>query len=456
MHVILSLTLPSFQYEQTDISAHNIDTCDFLHRQEIKEAQRILHEMKRRTWTIVKVGVFNECQVSSVLNEFEWIADKMKKKINTSNFDVGNTLTIPCHIKARILSNPEALNPIYLATFVRSVVYASFLGYLTEMYWERLSLPFSTQALIQSVMDIFESNAVDERNPIAVMDPLLGRALILLYVSRHGLYKHELQDILTRLHIDDRNKLDVKSRLDTLKTRISIKLFKDKQRLIDIFRTFDKDRNGVLSSEELLLGFRQLDIDVDKELVDVFFADVDKNGDSKIDYREAIEGLERQCRQVFHGSVISSEHFVTLNFDSLFQKLFCLGVISVGSNVLSLPLENSELRMAISSRYMDAKQEEKWRLFLINYFSEQSPSLRRSEELLWHLCKSRQFLSLKHNILDLRTFDIMLNDDLFKGELGDYLAVLTRTGADNQPFDLVREVSLNSIVYYSFATFNNS
>jgi hypothetical protein len=469
--VVLSLTIPSPQLINDPGLEHSPQSQE---RREAKEAEKMLLEMRRRAWNFVEVGHFKEDEVSVVINELDKIAQNISQTIKPTTDTYDYKLKIPDLLKMNLLSNLEAMNPLYLATMVRSVVYASALGYNALMCCERWCPANNMKALMQSVLSIFElrSNKDEGALPL-ISDPILAQSLILLCISRHGLFAHELKDILIRLHINEKNNLNIKGRLDTLKTQMFRKVFKDKQRLIDIFRSFDKDRNGKLSREELLRGFQQLDINVDKELVDVFVANIDANSDGTIDYRETIEGLEKHCRQVFHGATVhyastnetdskslsKSSQLDDFDFDSLYQKLFCLGVLLVGDNVLSLPLENEELRRAIFTRYIDLNSEAKWRLFLVNYFSEQEPSLRRCEELLWHLCQGRQLVPLKNTLLDLRTFDIMYNDELFKGELGGYVTILARTGtshktcipvpkhssdirlSDCHPFDLVIEVS---------------
>jgi len=56
---------------------------------------------------------------------------------------------------------------------------------------------------------------------------------------------------------------------------------------------------------------------------------------------------------------------------------------------------------------------------------EQVPSLRRCEELPWHLFHCRRWFALKNTLVDLRTFDIMYNGNLqLRGELFNYWKTL--------------------------------
>ena len=108
---------------------------------------------------------------------------------------------------------------------------------------------------------------------------LLGDAFSLLYVSRHGLRIHELVDILVRMR--KANQWQKKIAGTTLLTEIKIfnKIVKQRNRLIDIFRSFDVDKNGELSREEFKNGIMKLGIDASKQDIDKLINAVDVNSD---------------------------------------------------------------------------------------------------------------------------------------------------------------------------------
>eukprot|EP00957_Ditylum_brightwellii_P093146 7091610-Ditylum_brightwellii.AAC.1 len=83
--------------------------------------------------------------------------------------------------------------------------------------------------------------------------------------------------------------------------------------------------------------------------------------------------------------------------DSLVSALLCLGVIRVKSTgILILPIEVTSIRDVVWQRYIGSqKDEERWHSHHIDFFMRQQPSLRRCEELPWHLKKCRRWTTLK-------------------------------------------------------------
>ena len=113
--------------------------------------------------------------------------------------------------------------------------------------------------------------------------------------------------------------------------------------------------------------------------------------------------------------------------ESIVQALSNLGVIyAKADKVLMLPLESEALREVVWWRYIgSAEGQEKWHVHIISFFMEQVPSLRRCEELPWHLFHCRRWFALKNTLVDLRTFDIMYNGNLqLRGELFNYWKTL--------------------------------
>ena len=63
-------------------------------------------------------------------------------------------------------------------------------------------------------------------------------------------------------------------------------LTEKKNRLIDVFRSFDVDGSGTLSHDEFYKGMERLDINLSHSEVTTLIDEVDNNGDGEIDYRK--------------------------------------------------------------------------------------------------------------------------------------------------------------------------
>eukprot|EP00814_Leptocylindrus_danicus_P022827 CAMPEP_0116017680 /NCGR_PEP_ID=MMETSP0321-20121206/8195_1 /TAXON_ID=163516 /ORGANISM="Leptocylindrus danicus var. danicus, Strain B650" /LENGTH=1719 /DNA_ID=CAMNT_0003487925 /DNA_START=2745 /DNA_END=7904 /DNA_ORIENTATION=- len=279
----------------------------------------------------------------------------------------------------------------------------------------------------------------------------LGDAFSLLYVSRHGLRIHELVDILVRMK--RANQWQKKMANTTLPTEIKIfnKIVKQRNRLIDIFRSFDVDKNGQLSREEFVNGIVKLGVDASRQEIDRLIDAIDVNSDGEITYEEAIQHFDHNIRQSFHtnnGISVPRSKDMLNNFGQwkevedninnkvhidantaalLISALICLGVVFVGDqNILVLALESDMLRDAIWNRYIVTKEkEQELHSFLASYFLDLEPNMRRCEELPWHLYECHKWVALKNTLVDLRTFDLMYNqDDILKGELFTWLLML--------------------------------
>lgn len=115
--------------------------------------------------------------------------------------------------------------------------------------------------------------------------------------------------------------------------------------------------------------------------------------------------------------------------EELLLELLCaLGVLySPENKVLVLPSESEVFRNTILAKYVlqkGGKTLQFWHNMMIQYFRIQSNTLRKCEELPWHLKICRKWTSLKDTLVDLQTFDLMFNNNL-KDELIEYWMLLT-------------------------------
>lgn len=114
--------------------------------------------------------------------------------------------------------------------------------------------------------------------------------------------------------------------------------------------------------------------------------------------------------------------------EMLLTELCALGVLySPENKVLILPCDSDLFRQTIFDRYILPRgggNIQYWHNLIIQYFRTQPNSLRKCEEMPWHLKICRKWTSLKDSLVDLKTFDLMFNNDL-RDELMEYWLLLT-------------------------------
>ncbi len=102
----------------------------------------------------------------------------------------------------------------------------------------------TTAELFEHVLLLFESGTPRKISAGGDNSNLLGWALCLLFVARHGLHERELIELLDLVQQQSIWNSQTSGTAVPVKLKILNMLMKNKQRLIDIFRSFDKDGNG--------------------------------------------------------------------------------------------------------------------------------------------------------------------------------------------------------------------
>eukprot|EP01034_Spumella_vulgaris_P021817 gene21817-27886_t len=142
-------------------------------------------------------------------------------------------------------------------------------------------------------------------------------------------------------------------------------------------------------------------------------------GERKGGYRELDEEDDDEDETFTLGPVIE---------ESLLSILSALGVLHSPENkVLILPSDSEPFRKVILEEYIlnrGGKSLHYWHHLIIQYFQTEPNSLRKCEELPWHLKICKKWNTLRDTLVDLRTFDLMFNNDL-KDELMEYWLLLT-------------------------------
>lgn len=317
---------------------------------------------------------------------------------------------------------------------------------------------------------------------------LLGHALALLLVARHGLRESELWSMLIVIKDMEASTMKATASVnDEARALISI-FYRYRGQLEDVWRTIDTFHNCQLSKKQLLAGMKKVNpefnmFDLKKILETVGLLSEDggkatpegayipnRTSGYKIDYKDLLARVESMDRKMKNydsrvritakqlSSVSAVDDFDDFSFDepkaagssnnllgtdgtgkenstvtlgpvmeaSLLSVLCALGVLhSTEHQILVLPVDSRVLREVVYERYVCNRPGElQWHQRVINYFQRQSNSLRRCEELPWHLQICRKWYHLKDALTDLASFEMMFSGEL-KEELMQYWLVLT-------------------------------
>ena len=113
--------------------------------------------------------------------------------------------------------------------------------------------------------------------------------------------------------------------------------------------------------------------------------------------------------------------------ESLLLVLCALGVLhSPEHKVLVLPSDADIFRQVVHAQFVDARGgESTWHGHLIRHFASEPNSMRRCEELPWHLQICRRWISMKDALVDLNTFGMMYDSSDLRDEFMAYWVTLT-------------------------------
>ena len=336
---------------------------------------------------------------------------------------------------------------------------------------------------------------------VSGMGSILGNALSLLYVARHGLKESEIWGLLASLHRQEHqaeiNRMNEEqygaggSYLgpDNGETQAIVQIcYTARGMLEDLCRSEDLAHTGKISRGALTtvlhslhpgLSFTDMirlleitslmtedstmlsaEIQVDyKEMlkrVAVVYEKKSKKGESSIASYENIASANRDTHENSY-STKSKNHSRDENFaagmsqdhlpqestanasvagevslgpvleESLLNVLIALGVLhSPENHVLVLPSDNDVLREFIYHQYVQARGGETvWHGHLIRHFQKERNSMRRCEELPWHLQLCRRWHAMKDALVDLSTFEMMYDSSDLRDEFMSYWVQLT-------------------------------
>mmetsp|Transcript_18807 Transcript_18807/g.45178 ORF Transcript_18807/g.45178 Transcript_18807/m.45178 type:complete len:447 (-) Transcript_18807:56-1396(-) len=181
------------------------------------------------------------------------------------------------------VTHPSANNPFFITLMARGICHAVSLGYNVNQCLVAWMPCCDADSLLEHMLSIFESGMIRNKylvtrnvNPLG---SLLGDSFSLLFVARHGLHENELFELLSRVEQQKSWKSQTKGTVVPVKLKILNMLMQRKNRLIDIFRSFDTDGNGTLDHDEFYRGMERLDINVSHEEITQLINEVDNNCD---------------------------------------------------------------------------------------------------------------------------------------------------------------------------------
>lgn len=424
--MILSTTTPM-------AAEHDIDVVQTDHAKHFQcKVKQTWGEIQRRKWPTVPLECLQKESVESFIETY------------LSQLSQSHNRTLPPSQKNQLVeiisAHPLATNMRTATTFLKGIFHADSLGCNINQCLVSWMDSQTTTELIRKILSMLESGSPRK------IGTMLGNALSLLFVARHGLHKNELFELLACVVKGESWEKESEGTVMHVKLKLLKMLMEKKKRLIDIFRSFDTDGNGTLSHEEFYAGMERLDIDVTRDEVTLLISDVDTNGDGEVDYQETLDHFEHLARSYTHGrrkaslfqnSSVQIRRVSSGSIKPLMVALQCLGVTiheTEHGPVLALPFENA-IRDAIWGQYNLALEENKVRSYIVEHISENEPSLRYCEELPWLVKKTGRLSLLKKILIDLRALDIMFSCSELKSELLGYLKLI------DGRFDIVNEYS---------------
>lgn len=76
------------------------------------------------------------------------------------------------------------------------------------------------------------------------------------------------------------------------------------KKLIGTFKALDLNKDGVLSKEELLIGFQKSNCRIDVKDLEKILSQIDKNNSNLVDFTEFVIAATNKCRQLSNESIV--------------------------------------------------------------------------------------------------------------------------------------------------------
>eukprot|EP00095_Tigriopus_kingsejongensis_P012274 maker-scaffold577_size191314-snap-gene-0.34 protein:Tk12274 transcript:maker-scaffold577_size191314-snap-gene-0.34-mRNA-1 annotation:"striated muscle-like" len=96
--------------------------------------------------------------------------------------------------------------------------------------------------------------------------------------------EEEIQNIVRQIDSDSGGTIDFLEFLSLMGNKM--KAMKKEEDVVQVFRIFDRDRNGYITASELRFAMNQLGYPIDQNEAKRMIQDADKNGDGLVNYEE--------------------------------------------------------------------------------------------------------------------------------------------------------------------------
>ena len=273
---------------------------------------------------------------------------------------------------------------------------------------------------------------------------VLSYALALLFVSHCGLRESELWSMLVSLREREVSPSpDPQHR--AREHRLIFNTHRKRGELEDVWRTMDQGRRGEVTRRQLVTGIRKVDPTMSDEDVEILVKLVRMDSAApRVNYKDFLRFLaveDRKLRVKENSNRIAplqaseetdsfaggNESLGPIAETSLLTALKSLGILrSAEFGTLVFPFDNALLRDVVFDSVIEPRGGiEFWHSVLVSHFLRLPNSLRRSEELPFHLESTRRWFALRDLLADLGTFEIMWSSELSK-ELVRYWRMLTQ------------------------------
>lgn len=321
---------------------------------------------------------------------------------------------------------------------------------------------------------------------VSGLGTILGNALALLYVARHGLKESEIWGLLASLHEESlHNILGAEAssaslshsasaykgvHMHELEVETILKVcYVARGELEDLCRGEDSAHAGLITQQRLVAVLNRLHDDLNSEDVRRLLVATELHYEenhllaqtAEVDYIVLIDrvvgivekkqagaaaaanpaggasakgGTTAGAASKGPGSKTSKKGKVAkvsslgpVLEESLLSILIAVGVLhSPDNQVLVLPSDSEFIRQVVYEDYVKARGGEAvWHGHLIKHFQEENNSMRRCEELPWHLQICRRWHTMKDCLVDLNTFKMMYDSSDLRDEFMAYWVTLT-------------------------------